>query len=70
MTPMLLPFRYLGSRIEIENGRALGRERGLTGRGVIDLAGNRIDRLFEVDVFERIEEQVTRETVTLAFKVR
>lgn len=35
-----------------------------------DLAGNRVDRLFEVDVFERIEEQVTRETVTLAFKVR
>ena len=35
-----------------------------------DLAGNRVNRLFEVDVFERIEEQVTRKTVSLAFKVQ
>ena len=38
-----LPFSYRDSRIEINNGRALGRELGLTGRGAIDLAGNSID---------------------------
>ena len=35
-----------------------------------DLAGNRIDRLFEVDVFERVDEQTNRETVSLPFKVQ
>ncbi len=35
-----------------------------------DLAGNRINRLFEVDVFERIEEQITTTTVSLPFRVR
>ena len=47
-----------------------GEYRVAVGQLLEDLAGNRVDRLFEVDVFERIEEQVTRETVTLAFKVR
>ena len=39
------------------------------GTTLEDLAGNRVDRLFEVDVFERVEEQVTRETVTLPFTI-
>ena len=34
-----------------------------------DLAGNRINRLFEVDVFERIEERITTTTVSLPFKI-
>jgi hypothetical protein len=40
------------------------------GTTLEDLAGNRVNRLFEVDVFERVEEQVTRETVSLPFKVQ
>ena len=35
-----------------------------------DLAGNRVNRLFEVDVFERVEAEVAQETVTLPFKVK
>jgi len=35
-----------------------------------DLAGNRINRPFEVDVFERVEERITTTTVSLPFKVR
>ncbi len=38
-----LPFRYDGARIRIRNGRALGREFGMTGRGTIDLQGRKID---------------------------
>ena len=34
-----------------------------------DLAGNRINRPFEVDVFERVEERITTTTVSLPFKV-
>ncbi len=34
-----------------------------------DLAGNKIGRLFEVDVFERVEERITTTTVSLPFKV-
>ncbi len=34
-----------------------------------DLAGNRINRPFEVDVFERIEERITTTTVSLPFKI-
>ena len=35
-----------------------------------DLAGNRIDRLFEVDRFEKVEEQIDRGTVALPFKIQ
>ena len=41
----------------------------LVGTTLEDLAGNRIGRLFEVDVFERVEERITRETIPLPFKV-
>ena len=34
-----------------------------------DLAGNTLERPFEVDVFERVEERVARETETLVFVV-
>ena len=34
-----------------------------------DLAGNRVNRLFEVDVFERVEERITTTTVSLPFQV-
>lgn len=34
-----------------------------------DLAGNRINRPFEVDVFERVEERITTTTVSLPFQV-
>ena len=34
-----------------------------------DLAGNTLERPFEVDVFERVEERVARETETIAFIV-
>ena len=39
------------------------------GTTLEDLAGNRIGRLFEVDVFERVEERITTTTVSLPFKV-
>ena len=35
-----------------------------------DLAGNTLERPFEVDVFERVEERVARETETIAFTVK
>jgi len=35
-----------------------------------DLAGNRLNRPFEVDVFERVEERITTTTVSLPFRVR
>ena len=34
-----------------------------------DLAGNRIDRPFEVDVFERVDQRIETTTVSLPFKV-
>jgi hypothetical protein len=35
-----------------------------------DLAGNRIGRPFDVDLFERVTERITAETATLGFDVR
>ena len=35
-----------------------------------DLAGNKVDQPFDVDVFERVEKSVRTETKTLAFTVR
>jgi hypothetical protein len=35
-----------------------------------DLAGNRIGRPFDVDLFERVSERITTQTTTLAFNVR
>jgi hypothetical protein len=35
-----------------------------------DLAGNRIGRPFDVDLFERVTERITAETTTLSFDVR
>ena len=35
-----------------------------------DLAGNRLNRPFEVDVFERVEERITTTAVSLPFRVR
>jgi hypothetical protein len=35
-----------------------------------DLAGNRIGRPFDVDLFERVERRIRREIVTLPFQVR
>ncbi len=34
-----------------------------------DLAGNRVNRLFEVDVFERVEERITTTAVSLPFRI-
>ena len=34
-----------------------------------DLAGNRVNRPFEVDVFERVEERITTTTASLPFQV-
>ena len=34
-----------------------------------DLAGNRINRPFEVDIFERVEERITTTTVSLPFRI-
>ena len=41
----------------------------VVGTTLEDLAGNRIGRLFEVDVFERVEERITTTTVSLPFQV-
>ena len=38
-----LPFRYDGARLHIRNGRALGRQFGMTGHGTIDLEDEEID---------------------------
>ncbi len=35
-----------------------------------DLAGNRINRPFEVDVFDRVEKRITTTTVSLPFRIR
>jgi hypothetical protein len=34
-----------------------------------DLAGNRIGRAFDVDVFDQGAERITRKTVSLAFRI-
>jgi hypothetical protein len=34
-----------------------------------DLAGNKLNRPFEVDVFERVEERITTTTVSLPFRI-
>jgi hypothetical protein len=39
------------------------------GTTVADLAGNRIDRPFEVDVFERVDQNLDRTTRSLEFKI-
>jgi hypothetical protein len=35
-----------------------------------DLAGNRIGRAFDVDLFDRVTERITKDTTTLPFQVR
>src|SRR5260370_21271035 len=35
-----------------------------------DLAGNRVGRAFDVDTFDRVSKQLTRQTVSLPFRVR
>jgi hypothetical protein len=35
-----------------------------------DLAGNRIGRPFDVDLFDRVTERITKDTTTLPFQVR
>jgi hypothetical protein len=35
-----------------------------------DLAGNRIGRPFDVDLFDRVTERITTETTTLPFEIR
>ena len=35
-----------------------------------DLAGNRVGRPFDVDIFERVTERITKDTTTLPFQVR
>ena len=42
----------------------------VVGTVLEDLAGNTLERPFEVDVFERVEERVARETETIAFSVK
>jgi hypothetical protein len=39
------------------------------GTALEDLAGNKIGRAFEVDVFERVEQEIRRETIDLPFRV-
>jgi hypothetical protein len=39
-------------------------------RALEDLAGNKVDRPFEVDLFERIEKSITRRFAALDFRVR
>ena len=41
----------------------------LVGTTLEDLAGNHIGRLFEVDVFERVDDGANEETVSLPFRV-
>jgi hypothetical protein len=35
-----------------------------------DLAGNTVGKAFEVDVFEKVEERVAREMVSVGFSVK
>jgi hypothetical protein len=39
------------------------------GTVLADLAGNMIDRPFEIDVFERVDQNLNRSTRTLEFKI-
>lgn len=39
------------------------------GTALEDVAGNRVGRVFDVDVFERVEKQLTSETVEVRFNV-
>ena len=47
-----------------------GEYRLVVDTNLEDLAGNRIGRPFDVDVFERVSERVVRKTVSLPFRVR
>lgn len=40
------------------------------GNTLEDLAGNTLNRPFEVDVFERVQERISRETTRLPFSIR
>lgn len=42
----------------------------VTGTALEDLAGNRLDRLFDVDKFDRVDKNVKRETRRIQFRVR
>lgn len=46
-----------------------GRYELIIDMALEDLAGNRIGRPFDVDLFERVSERITAETATLAFDV-
>jgi len=46
-----------------------GEYKLLVERTLEDLAGNTIGRPFEVDLFERVEERISRETIPLPFRV-
>jgi hypothetical protein len=39
------------------------------GTILADLAGNMIDRLFDVDIFDKVDEQTIRETKLIPFTV-
>ena len=39
------------------------------GTATADLAGNMIDRPFEIDVFERVDQNLNRSTRSLEFRV-
>ena len=47
-----------------------GRQELIIEMSLEDLAGNRIGRPFDVDLFERVSERITAETTTLLFNVR
>jgi hypothetical protein len=47
-----------------------GRHELVIDMALEDLAGNRIGRPFDVDLFERVSERITADTTTLAFTVR
>lgn len=47
-----------------------GRYRLEVDRAIEDLAGNRVGRPFDVDLFERVTRQIERQIVTLVFRVR
>ncbi len=47
-----------------------GRQELIVDMSLEDLAGNRIGRPFDVDLFERVSERITAETTTLPFNVR
>jgi hypothetical protein len=36
---------------------------------VADLAGNMVDRPFEIDVFEKVDKAITRTTRTIRFNI-